>query len=456
MKRYFIELEENGKPKIGSKVHTSKRSKRSGRLAEITHLLKPCCNEDEPVNYEAIHYYIVVNNGVPISGTVTKQKPTKSNFVDITSAYIENSCCYNVLKLKNFDNGNTPSYPVGVFNVNGVYLGVADDQEEYITIWNSDLDNNEQGTLEAFGDQFTFKIDEKATITSVIGLRFWTITLDSASGFLYLSDDTHVELANGTVVKSEVSPVGIPSSEFWMTTVQTMPGVNQVTICPDTFRKVPVTIGNLRIFHNEKGSYASMSVGHLWRNNGGYLPPNVKVISFYRITQNLDTFNFKPENYVNYTTATKDVELFQVNGSHFNWSEDYISHMSKLKAFQFVMNGADNSNRFFRRYGLNETNHPALKQIIIRYNNQPSLGDFIISDMSVLASVSWGIDFNGSRINTSVDLDNCIIGLSQSIGPAAVPGGTVCGVQLFVNVLRTSASDAAVAQIQSLGYTTIV
>lgn len=43
----------------------------------------------------------------------------------------------------------TTTYPVDVFNVNGVLIGQASTKAEYITLWNSDAANQVIGTLSA-------------------------------------------------------------------------------------------------------------------------------------------------------------------------------------------------------------------------------------------------------------------------------------------------------------------
>lgn len=60
------------------------------------------------------------------------------------------------LGMANLQGVQTTSYPVDVFNVNEELIGTADTKEEYISIWNSDADNQEVGTLAPGLGPFTF------------------------------------------------------------------------------------------------------------------------------------------------------------------------------------------------------------------------------------------------------------------------------------------------------------
>lgn len=78
-------------------------------------------------------------------------------------------------------NGSTPptgaptgGYPVGVFNVNNTFLGFANNQSQYLTLWNADATNATYGVLEAGSTPLTFK-STSGTIPNVRGCRYWQV-----------------------------------------------------------------------------------------------------------------------------------------------------------------------------------------------------------------------------------------------------------------------------------------
>lgn len=370
------------------------------------------------------------------------------------NTYINRRCCTTIpVMMRTFLHTDTPSYPVGVFNINGVFLGIADDKDEYVVLWNSDVDNQAQGLLETTSNSLQFKLPNTASIDEVTGLRYWQIQLDSDTGNIFLSDDNYVELPDGSIVKSESYPLGVATTEFNMSNKTTSP--SQIAIINSTFRKVLIPqAGNVRIFHNEVGEYATTQATALWSNNYGYLPPTIKSISFHRIAQDLDANNLSPNNYLNYVAATQNIELFQLNGSNITWLSSYIDHMSKLKAFHYFRNGASTASLPFTDFNLGATKHPLLKQIVIRYNIHPSLGTVAVLDFSSLAPLSWGIDLSGAQVDSSADLDNIIIGLASSMStPAAA--NTNIKVLTQQAYSRTAASDVAKTYLESIGYIVI-
>lgn len=62
------------------------------------------------------------------------------------------------LIMADLEGNETTSYPVDVYNVNLELIGIANDKAEYITIWNSDEDNQVVGTLSAGLGAFTFRL----------------------------------------------------------------------------------------------------------------------------------------------------------------------------------------------------------------------------------------------------------------------------------------------------------
>lgn len=68
----------------------------------------------------------------------------------------------------------TGGYPVGVFNVNDTFLGFANNQSDFITLWNADASNQAYGTISAGDTSLTFE-STSATIPNVRGCRYWQV-----------------------------------------------------------------------------------------------------------------------------------------------------------------------------------------------------------------------------------------------------------------------------------------
>jgi len=63
-----------------------------------------------------------------------------------------------VIGMANLQGVETTSYPVDVYNVNEELIGIANDRDEYISIWNADEDNQAVGILSTGISNFSFRL----------------------------------------------------------------------------------------------------------------------------------------------------------------------------------------------------------------------------------------------------------------------------------------------------------
>jgi hypothetical protein len=77
--------------------------------------------------------------------------------------------------LKTFSTYDTPGYPVGVWNVDGTYIGIAADADAYAALWNSDPANSAVATITAMSPTSTFFVCDSNVDPGLIGLRYWQI-----------------------------------------------------------------------------------------------------------------------------------------------------------------------------------------------------------------------------------------------------------------------------------------
>jgi YD repeat-containing protein len=87
--------------------------------------------------------------------------------------------CY-ILPMQTFAGTTTLGYPVGVFNVNGKRLGNATTPDDYVTKWNSDAADNTIGTLAKGGDSVHFNLTAhsgQVVPSYVTGCRYYQYDL---------------------------------------------------------------------------------------------------------------------------------------------------------------------------------------------------------------------------------------------------------------------------------------
>ncbi len=105
-------------------------------------------------------------------------KDYQGNIVKNFQYNYANSCgnnCY-VLTMQTFTGYNTPSYPVGVFNINKQYIGTATSPSTYVSLWNSNATNQAIGVLSTNSDSlhFNLSLTNGATLPSAVyGLRYY-------------------------------------------------------------------------------------------------------------------------------------------------------------------------------------------------------------------------------------------------------------------------------------------
>lgn len=72
--------------------------------------------------------------------------------------------------IRNVDDSEPENFPVDVINVNGAVIGTANSKDEYMQIWNVDVDNARRGWLLGEGPPFVFSLesDPLASANSIL------------------------------------------------------------------------------------------------------------------------------------------------------------------------------------------------------------------------------------------------------------------------------------------------
>lgn len=220
------------------------------------------------------------------------------SYVDLDGNDFRNiqSCCPSelliTLQMKNNLGANVDTYPVGVFNMLGDFIGVANNQGEYVTLWNSNVTNQTQGELFPGPTISTFKIVATATITEVKGLKYYTFT--SFNNTIIFTGDNDIVVYGATVKKGNVDGVSTNTDTLREWNRNLFPGaVDKTKIPTDTVRVLTctgyTTGQTLYVFHNDDSKYAGVrhSIGYV--TIGGRLP--IGLLAFYSIGQQTTNFN---------------------------------------------------------------------------------------------------------------------------------------------------------------------
>jgi hypothetical protein len=301
-KRYFIQVDKAGRPLIGSLVFTVPKVK-GRRLVEITDYIKSCCTTTIPalVADDEKFYILLDRSRRPISGSVTNIKPQKKVlYADITLAAQFASCCSTkpnpilvTQTLTNFVSAPITTYPVGVFNYSGDYVGVANNSDEYVTLWNSNTTNSAKATLYRGETPFKFKMILKdPTFTGKVkGLNFFTVK-HSNTGTLKLNVDDNavvVDNGNGQIFYANAAPI-VPSSTnaffaFSFYNWNAVPTFNYRNIVMTSYSG-----GTVNVFHNDVDVIYAHDSGNSLLTISGRLPIGLKYF-FIRpvVTTNFDT-----------------------------------------------------------------------------------------------------------------------------------------------------------------------
>lgn len=81
-----------------------------------------------------------------------------NNYYDYLLDYCVCSGSMIYLGMRDLDGNETTNYPVTVYNINEEEIGYAVNKAQYISVWNSDPDNQAVGVLSAGAGPFAFAL----------------------------------------------------------------------------------------------------------------------------------------------------------------------------------------------------------------------------------------------------------------------------------------------------------
>lgn len=399
--------------------------------------------------------YLIYNTFIhktPHTGSFSLRNEIK-RILDFYEVSYDDSCCQNVnefitVQMKTFIGDSVSSYPRGVFNVNGVYLGIANDQSEYITLWNSDPDNQLQGELTAGMNAFTFMLPkETATIDKVVGLRWYQFDILANRRVRICLD------VNDVIVSPDGQLNG--SSGTYMT-ASALVG-NQVLTQPraafgsNAITHTYVGAGTIYVFHNDSSNpsgfmdSAVITSGTGGASNlSGVFPKNTVQI----ILSPTNPSFINPSMIDNWLelTSVQSLSVLYWNSGNSNLSNiPLFHHMTQLKLFTTYF-----GNIPLTSWGVCDASiFPNIESLGFTF---PAVGSAPVGDWGNISSTIKFVALGGAVGNyTQADTEHIAVSLANKMttGPATIQ---IKGIQ-FVSTGYTANATIARNTLISKGYT---
>lgn len=210
-------------------------------------------------------------------------KTLDSLFKEFTRLY----CCSTTptFFLSNEEGDIDLDYPLAVLSVNGIYIGIANNEAEYISLWNSNAANQAVGTILTGNDtQFQVELVDPESTIALTALEFYTITSNNANSVVHISDNDIV-VYGSTAVRGSTGTLTASSA------VNMYNGANGVQVeTPFNVRRVTAvnSIGSpVRVLHSRVSTRIGMDLLRDCQTLSGVLPKACITIAL-RITETTD------------------------------------------------------------------------------------------------------------------------------------------------------------------------
>jgi len=400
-------------------------------------------------------------------------KDFQGNIVKNFRYNYRNSCGANcfILPMQTMNGSNTISYPVGVFNVSGQLLSNATTQAQYVSTWNGNATNQAVGVLSAGADSMHFNLQLNTGQTvpyAVTGLRYYQVDLD------YTMFDA-VRIFNGEVVdfgdgislrigntfNQNALPANTSVNYFSGGTVpyivHTYPNNNLKTI---TFYHNDVS--EFSAFDNFNNPSTALSKIKNFRGNLPQYIPSIGGSGYQQATMN------SVAGISNWSNINSVIDFIPHNGdgispsTNMNYVQDFMANNKGLKWIRTSIYGPyrtgyrDTTFKISRLKSNWNTYFTSLETIQINedhWNHEDLSALKKLSTFWLLATTTSHTDVNGQALIplSAQVIDNVINQIANGAGNAGVINGSIAFTT--GGTARTSASNAAVNQLKSAGWT---
>jgi YD repeat-containing protein len=376
------------------------------------------------------------------------------------------SNCY-VLGMQTQGGSNTLSYPVGAFDVHGKLVGNATGPSGYVSLWNGDTADARIGTLAPGSDSMHFTITLKAGQTvpaGVTGCRYYQFDLPwtNLDGIM-LNTGTYVDFGDGSGV--HIPRILSDTPTVWPAHTWIYQGYLEHSY-PDSSLKT------VTIYHNDSIETVGLDNGYnpatsltKVQNYRGNFPQNPVFVKFSSI-QHASALTMANITNWNSIRSITSFNLFAGDGSinpceHVSYAQDFMKNNKGLQTVwtggaQYYNAGVRDTTfkltRLKADWNTYFTNLQAMAFSDEHWNREDlsaltHLQYLTIAATDVLHS-NYGINNPLIPIPASV-LDNILIQVAAGGGQFVNNG--IIKLQTG-GTTRTSASDAAVSQLQAKGW----
>ena len=404
-------------------------------------------------------------------------KDYQGNIVKNFQYNYRNSCGTNcsIYPMQTFNGNNTLGYPVGVFSADNKLIGNATNQTDFISLWNGNSVNHTIGTLSAGSDPLHFNLIVNANQqapSTITGCRYYQFDFDYTEiDAIRNTNGAFVDFGDGASMKLGTYKQDTTVVVALNTTMNFFTDPNNPHDLPYFIHTYPNNnVKTITIYHNdgtENPAFDNLhnpatSLGHISNIRGNYpqcmtvigssclqSPTASSVTGIANWSSITSVLSFNPNlgdhvNPVRNLTYAQDflandkglTTIFTTSGLYSPGYSDSTFKISRLKSdwnvyFTHLQNITINDDQWDRE------DVSALTQ----------LSRFILN----AGTVEHGVGGTMVPIPSQV-VDNILNQISAGAGRFVSNG--LIGINSATN--RTTASDAAVAQLKAKGWTIIV
>lgn len=383
------------------------------------------------------------------------------------------------LEMRNFADNNTISYPVGVFDVNGVLIGNASDASSYTALWNGNIANAIIGilfTVPGSPLKFTLTLNNgQAALKNVTGCRYYQYDIEysqidgiiNPNGcFVDFGDGSNMRLGKS---KFDVSGIVLPANTAM--SLFSHPYFIH-TYYVDGSTTLDNSLHTITIYHND-GSNESPFMDNRYspaeslkrlKNLRGTIPQNVENFgaSCFQQATALNETNITNWNSINSIKSwVMNIGDDQTAATNLSYSQDFLKNNKGLNEIQatredyFKAGYLDASFKLTKLKSDWNTYFTELASILIREEhwNHENLSALVKlkNFLLVAANTNHSNTQSGNSIIdiTPQNIDKVINEIAAGAGTNVYNG--------FITILsgtttRTSSSDAAISLLKSKGW----
>ena len=364
-----------------------------------------------------------------------------------------------LFSLKNFLGDATPGYPVGVWNVDDVYLGTAADADEYATLWNSDPANQAVATITAISPTSTSFGCTSSTDPGLRALRYYMYKAPAnvrlyvgTNDIIKYGSTTKTGAVDGFIVDSDTTRDWnryLLSGTRWKYKI---PKTNVLAVNCTGY----IDNSNLYVFHNEDTEYWGPSYSWGFYYIEGAVPKNTKAICLIagRVTTNYNLVN-------NWQELTSLWSFPMLHGGSYPWGYDdptYFPNLYTQSVTQLSFGQLRFSSLLYGGSIITQSNYPNVTELLFGANN--SFFDFTNNESWFLTmpKVTKYLSFNKTQTNQNTTAVSDLVWNNVATNLTGITPVVGSQAELAIRTTSTvsSASLASRTYLATQGWTVVL